>query len=112
MRMDDPFPTFTHLVTQIRQLYPRFAYIHLVEPRVAGNQDREPLPGESNDFLRSIWNVPGSKENGSAFMSAGAYNRELAFKVAEEKGDLIAFGRPFIPNVSASSSQSVRGLRD
>lgn len=100
MRMDDPYPTFTYLVTQIRQLYPRFAYLHVVEPRVAAGMDREPLPGESNDFIRAIWTVPGSKENGSVLMSAGAYNRQLALQVAEEKDELIAFGRPFIPNVS------------
>ena len=103
MRMDDPYPTFSHLVTQIRQLYPRFAYIHILEPRAAGGQDRVPLPGESNDFLRAIWNVPESTGNGSAFISSGGYNRQLAFKVAEEKGDILAFGRHFIPNVSSRS---------
>lgn len=108
MRMDDPFPTFTHLVKQIRQLYPRFAYIHVVEPRVSGAEDREPRPGESNDFLRAVWNVPGSKENGSVYISAGGYTRQLALKIAEEKGDLTAFGRPFIPNVSFPSSRESR----
>lgn len=102
MRMDDPYPTFTYLVTQIRQLYPRFAYLHVVEPRVAASMDREPLPGESNDFIRVIWTVPGNKENGSVLMSAGAYNRQLALEAAEERDELIAFGRPFIPNVSTS----------
>ena len=104
MRMDDPYPTFTYFVTQIRQLYPRFAYIHLFEPRVLGGQDRVPLPGESNDFLRKIWDVPESRENGSVFISAGGYNRQLAFDAAEEKGDLISFGRHFIPNVSFSEA--------
>lgn len=106
MRMEDPFPTFTYLVTQIRQLYPRFAYLHVVEPRVAGVMDRETLEGESNDFLRKIWNVPGSKENGSVFMSAGAYTRQLAIQVAEERDELIAFGRHFISNVSESGIKS------
>lgn len=106
MRMEDPFPTFTYLVTQIRQLYPRFAYLHVVEPRVAGVMDRETLEGESNDFLRKIWNVPGSKENGSVFMSAGAYTRQLAIQVAEERDELIALGRHFISNVSESGIKS------
>ena len=108
MRMDDPNPTFTYFVTQIRQLYPRFAYIHLFEPRVLGGQDRVPLPGESNDFLRKIWDVPGSRENGSVFISAGGYTRQLAFEAAEEKGDLISFGRHFIPNVSFSAVVDIR----
>lgn len=98
--MDDPFPTYAYFVAQIRQLYPRFAYIHVIEPRVSGQDDREAGPGESNDFLRAIWNVPGSRENGSVYISAGGYTRPLALKFAEEKGDLTAFGRRFIPNVS------------
>ena len=48
MRMEDPKPQFAHLVTQIAQKFPAFAYIHVVEPRVTGFQlaQREPKPGE------------------------------------------------------------------
>lgn len=103
MRMSDPYPTFAYLVVRVRQLYPRFAYLHIVEPRVAGIADREALEGESNDFLRAIWNVPGSRENGSVYVTAGAYTRQLAIQAAEEKDDLVAFGRHFIANVRISS---------
>lgn len=48
---------------------------------------------QSNDFLREIWSP-------RPVITAGGYDRDLALEVAEAKGDLIAFGRPFISNVS------------
>lgn len=48
---------------------------------------------QSNDFIRDIW-AP------RPIVSAGGYTRDIALEVAEEKGDIIAFGRPFISNVS------------
>ncbi|KAL5532355.1 hypothetical protein ACEPAF_5925 [Sanghuangporus sanghuang] len=98
MRMDHPQPTFAYLVSRIREAYPRFAYLHVVEPRVAGNSEREVLAGESNDFLRAIWKSPDSEKNGSVYLSAGGYTPEDAVKDAEEKGDLIVFGRYYISN--------------
>ncbi|KAL1712792.1 hypothetical protein EV715DRAFT_213011 [Schizophyllum commune] len=94
MRMEDPIPQFTYFVKELKARHPDFAYIHLVEPRVVGTENRDEKdidPREQNDFLRDIW-AP------KPFISAGGYNRELALKVAEEKGDLIAFGRFFISN--------------
>ncbi|KAL1690560.1 hypothetical protein GGG16DRAFT_55350 [Schizophyllum commune] len=94
MRMEDPIPQFTYFVKELKARHPDFAYIHLVEPRVIGieNRDEKDIdPREQNDFLRAIW-AP------KALISAGGYNRELALKIAEEKGDLIAFGRFFISN--------------
>lgn len=91
MRMADPKPGFAYLVSEIAKRFSNLAYIHVVEPRVEGNMDREPQEGESNDFLREVW---GQRP----FISAGGYNRELAFKVAEETGNLIAVGRYFISN--------------
>ncbi|TFY83759.1 hypothetical protein EWM64_g261 [Hericium alpestre] len=91
MRMKDPRPTFSYLVTRLRDDYPEFAYIHVTEPRVTAASDREPEEGESNDFLREIW---GSR----AYLSAGGYTRDLAIKDADEKNELIVFGRYFISN--------------
>lgn len=50
---------------------------------------------QSNDFIRDIWRP-------RPLISAGGYTRETAIDVAEKKGDLIAFGRSFIGNVSTS----------
>ncbi|KAI0698189.1 NADH:flavin oxidoreductase/NADH oxidase [Cerioporus squamosus] len=83
MRMDDPVPTFTYLVTQLAACHPNLAYLHVVE----GSSRR----GDSNDFIRTIWGP-------RPLISAGRYTREKALEVAEQTGQLIAFGRPFISN--------------
>ncbi|KII83266.1 hypothetical protein PLICRDRAFT_148209 [Plicaturopsis crispa FD-325 SS-3] len=92
MAMPDPKPTFGYFVRRLRELYPDFAYLHVVEPRVDGQTTRKDgVPeGQSNDFIREIW-AP------LPLVSAGAYTRELALAAAE-KGDLTAFGRLFISN--------------
>ncbi|KAK0463295.1 hypothetical protein IW261DRAFT_158426 [Armillaria novae-zelandiae] len=92
MRMDDPIPTFAYLVTKIGQRHPDLAYLHVVEPRVSGTVTRDDVGAhESNDFIRELW-AP------RPLISAGGYKREEAMKVADEKGDLVAFGRYFISN--------------
>ncbi|KAK0499115.1 hypothetical protein EDD18DRAFT_62810 [Armillaria luteobubalina] len=92
MRMEDPVPTFGYLVTKIGQRHADLAYLHVVEPRVAGTETRDDVGGnESNDFIRDLW-AP------RPLISAGGYKREEAMKVANEKGDLVAFGRYFISN--------------
>jgi NADPH2 dehydrogenase len=93
--MSDPKPTFSYIVSQLRDKYPSLGYVHLVEPRVQGIFTVDHPSEESNDFLREIW-AP------RPLISAGGYTRELSLEVAEKKGDLIAFGRPFIANVSTS----------
>lgn len=95
--MADPKPTYTYLVSHLRDAHPDLAYIHLVEPRDLeaphpGADASELTPGESNDFIREIW-AP------RPLVSAGGYRRELALDFAEKKGDIIAFGRWFIANV-------------
>ncbi|KII83260.1 hypothetical protein PLICRDRAFT_180528 [Plicaturopsis crispa FD-325 SS-3] len=93
MAMPDPVPTFSYFVQRLRELHPDLAYVHVVEPRVDAGTTREGgVPaGQSNDFVRAIW-AP------RPLISAGAYTRESAIEVVEEKGDLVAFGRPFISN--------------
>ncbi|KAL0953033.1 hypothetical protein HGRIS_007235 [Hohenbuehelia grisea] len=93
MGMQDPVPTFSYVATCLAKDYPSFAFIHVVEPRVMGNIDRETIgEHEQNDFLRKIW-------AGRPYIAAGGFVRENAIEQAE-KGDkeLIAFGRWFIPN--------------
>ncbi|KAJ7842217.1 hypothetical protein B0H14DRAFT_2781248 [Mycena olivaceomarginata] len=77
----DPRPTFAHLATQLRDRFPDLAYLHVVRAS----------EGRSNDFLREIW---GDRP----FISAGGYTRATAIAVAEDKGDLVAFARPYIAN--------------
>ncbi|KIY70962.1 FMN-linked oxidoreductase [Cylindrobasidium torrendii FP15055 ss-10] len=95
MGMGDPKPTFTYFVTQLRDNHPDLAFVHVVEPRITGSatvENAENMPqDQSNDFIRDIW-AP------RPLISAGLYLRESAIKVADEKGDLIAFGRHFLSN--------------
>ena len=46
MRMPDPIPTFTYLVSEIKKRHPDLAYIHVTEPRINGDQDRQAQEGE------------------------------------------------------------------
>lgn len=93
-------PCLIHRPIHLLCVQRTYRFIHVVEPRAAGNLDRVPLPGESNDFLREVW---GSKP----YIAAGGFTAEDAVKVAEEKGGLVAFGRYFIANVSHSCSLSI-----
>ncbi|KAJ3576064.1 hypothetical protein NP233_g693 [Leucocoprinus birnbaumii] len=95
MGMDDPVPQFTYFVTRLKEDFPDLAYIHVIEPRVAGDRDhnvRAEKPHASNDFLRDMW-AP------RPFISAGGYTRQDAVKQADEReNELVAFGRTFIAN--------------
>ena len=46
MRMKDPVPTFTYLVSRLAEEHPNLAYLHLIEPWVAGNADQGVNPAE------------------------------------------------------------------
>ncbi|KAJ7023478.1 NADH:flavin oxidoreductase/NADH oxidase [Mycena alexandri] len=94
MGMANPVPTFTHIVSELKRLYPELAYIHLIEPRISADSTldtSEKNAAQSNDFIREIW---GDRP----LISAGGYTRETAIKLAEGKNNLIAFGRTFIAN--------------
>jgi NADPH2 dehydrogenase len=97
MRMDNPIPTFAHLAKTLLAAHPNLAYIHVVEPRVDGASIRmgEIPANESNDFIRDIVRENGK---GTKVISAGGYTRESGIEVADGKGDLIAYGRPFLAN--------------
>ncbi|KAE9404773.1 NADH:flavin oxidoreductase/NADH oxidase [Gymnopus androsaceus JB14] len=96
MKMKDPKPTFKHLVQEIKKAHPTLSYIHFIEARVDGYGLRDEIPEyENNDFIREVWTQEG---NARWSISAGGHSRESAIKTAEKKGDLVAFGRPFIAN--------------
>lgn len=97
--MADPIPTFSYLVSSLLAAHPDLAFIHVVEPRVSGASDRtEVIPdSEQNHFIRDIVRKAGGY---TKIISAGGYTRQQAIEAAEEKGDLIAFGRAYISNVS------------
>ncbi len=41
MRMDDPVPTFTYVVKQLKDRYPKLAYLHTITPLAPANQGPE-----------------------------------------------------------------------
>ncbi len=97
--MKDPIPTFSYFVSQIKKEHPDLSYIHVVEPRIDGSETRnqeEYSSDLSNDFLRKIW-AP------KPYIAAGAFTRVTAMEAADEKGDIVAFGRHFISNVRPSN---------
>lgn len=96
MGMQDPLPTFSYLVSELAARHPTLAYLHLIEPRISGDELRaEDTVGahESNDALRAIW-AP------RPLIRAGGFDRASALAAADD-GSLVAFGRLFISNVSA-----------
>ena len=58
MRMADPVPTFSYLISKIKDKHPNLAYIHSIEARVIANYDVDAekiSDNETNDTFRKIW---------------------------------------------------------
>jgi NADPH2 dehydrogenase len=69
------------------------AYLHLVEPRISGNTDRECEQEQSLDFALKAWDDAGP------VIVAGGYDAESANKRVAELGNVaVAFGRQFTSN--------------
>lgn len=88
-----PLPQFTYILSELKRRADQgkqLAYIHIVEPRVAGYTDLKQFVG-NNDWVRLIWDGP--------LIRAGGYTKELAEEhVAKDDNLLIAFGRYYISN--------------
>lgn len=89
MRMKDPKPTFSYFVQRLKEAHPDLAYVHVIDSRDWATGALK--PGESNDFLREIW-AP------KVFVSNSGYTPAIALESAEERDDIIAFGRGFLAN--------------
>jgi NADPH2 dehydrogenase len=90
MKMDDPVPTFTHLINGLKEH--KLAYLHLVESRIQGNADVEST--ELINFAVDAWGKT------SPILIAGGFRADSARRAAEEeyadKDVVIVFGRYFI----------------
>jgi NADPH2 dehydrogenase len=90
MKMADPIPTFTYLIGELKKL--NMAYLHLTEPRVAGNDVIETT--DKINWAVDAW----GKEN--VTILAGAFNIDSAYEAADKEykdyNIVIAFGRYFI----------------
>ncbi|KAG5651137.1 hypothetical protein H0H81_009748 [Sphagnurus paluster] len=97
MGMSDPKPQFGYFVEELRKRFPNLAYVHAVEPRGDDHTDMTLPGGHSNDFIREIWGS-GDGPNDRRLISAGGHTRATGIETADKKGDLVAYGRPFIAN--------------
>ncbi|KAI8143824.1 hypothetical protein BJV82DRAFT_537931 [Fennellomyces sp. T-0311] len=90
---DTPYDTWGYIIDQLRQKHPNMAYVHFIEPREDYIHSTETeVCNNTLDPFRQKWDGP--------FCSAGGYTShpDLAAKVADGTGNLIAFGRLFIAN--------------
>lgn len=92
MRMADPVPQFEDVVRKIRGL--GLAYLHLVQTRVAGSEDAEPVKDgeDSLDFVVNLWDGP-------LLIAGGLTPKDARYLVDEqykEKNVIATFGRSFI----------------
>lgn len=96
MRMADPIPQFTHLIKELSAL--GIAFIHLVEPRIAGDIVVETGHAYSLIPFLNAWG------NERPVIVAGGYTAESALKavsadgVYEGRKVAIAFGRHYVSN--------------
>jgi NADPH2 dehydrogenase len=90
MRMEDPIPQFSDVIKKASQL--NLAYLHLVEARVAGGEDKE--SSERLDFAYDLWDGP--------LLVAGGYKPATAQQHVDkeypDKDIVVVFGRSFIAN--------------
>lgn len=87
----DRFATYAYLIGKLNAF--NLAYIHLVEPRVAGNVDVEPAADLGSDRFRPL--ITGNTK----LVSAGGNTPEIGNRaISEGHADLIAFGRSYIAN--------------
>ncbi|WP_413164199.1 alkene reductase [Capilliphycus salinus ALCB114379] len=86
----DPEALFNYVVSELNRF--NLAYLHLVEPRIQGNQTVEDDGnGLGARHFRSIYQ--------GTIISAGGYTRETGEAVLEAgDADLVAYGRLFIAN--------------
>ena len=94
MGMKDPVPTFAALASERKNRFPGLAYLHVTEARFEVRVDESEVRQDTrNDFLRDLW-AP------KPYISTGAATFKTGIENAEKKGDVIAYGRHYLANVS------------
>lgn len=101
MRMEDPIPQFSYVISQLADKHPKMSYIHLVNTGFAGGDETAVKSGEQIDFARDIW-----RKTGQPFFIAGGFTPESALEHMKKPGterDVVVFGRRFLANVSLTN---------
>ena len=92
--MKDPIPTFAALTSELKKRFPDLAYLQVTEARFDDRVDKSEVRQDTrNDFLRDLW-AP------KPYISTGAATFKTGIENAEKKGDVIAYGRYYLANVS------------
>ncbi|GAA5804914.1 hypothetical protein HPULCUR_010423 [Helicostylum pulchrum] len=91
MKDDTPIETYSYLVSQLQERFPRLAYIHLIEARSNFFTD-EVNTVDTLAPYRKIWKGPIITASG--FSTATQH----AIDFSERTGSLVAFGRAFVAN--------------
>ncbi|WP_343614744.1 alkene reductase [Novosphingobium sp.] len=88
----DPEALFHHVIAELNKR--ELAYLHLVEPTVKGREIATEIDPRAQALMRDI-----RASFSGPIILAGGYTRWNAEQaLADGRGDLIAFGRPFIAN--------------
>lgn len=94
MLMDDPVPTYKYLLSQLKPL--GLAYLHLIEARIAGDNDSPCGRKDSVGWMIHQW------DNVSPVLLAGGFTAESAKEAVDVRFKdhkvAIVFGRHFISN--------------
>ena len=94
MLMEEPEPTFSYLLDQLKPL--GLAYVHLIEARIKGNIDDECGGQSSVDWMVKQW------DNASPILLAGGFLPDTAQKAVDEQyagyDVVMVFGRYFVSN--------------
>lgn len=91
---DTVVETWSYLTSELQRKHPKLAYLHFVEGRcdLHNEATKNNLIEDNLQPYRQIWKGP--------FITASGFSNatQQALDIAEETGDLIAFGRAFIAN--------------
>jgi N-ethylmaleimide reductase len=91
MSDSNPEGLFTYVAQELAKL--NLAYLHLIEPRIAGNVEDESK--DQNPVAARLIR----KHYQGTIIAAGGFKRDTAQAIVEEgAADLVAFGRDFIAN--------------
>jgi N-ethylmaleimide reductase len=89
---EDTQPLFEHLVRGLAPL--GLAYVHVIEGATGGPRELADRPFDYGALKQAYRGAGGQ----AAWMLNNGYDRALADAALAEGADLVAFGRPFIPN--------------
>eukprot|EP00850_Spirogloea_muscicola_P007403 SM000037S13538 [mRNA] locus=s37:559232:561869:+ [translate_table: standard] len=89
----DPYVTNLLIIDELNKKYP-LLYLHMIEPRVVGNSDREESDVPKDQTLK-----PFRCQFKNVFIAAGGFKKESGEKALEiGDADLICYGRLWLSN--------------